>query len=216
MTVHRALARGSYAWITPEDVAWCRRVAMRRTANSRGGHLVDHRYSAASGATIDMQGVLGEFAMCQMLDLDPRQHIDEAGENQCAATDTFDIRVLLGDAVATIDVKCVRNDAHYPLLVTAKKLVTQPRLVGQTYTRPTATRYENPATHYALCSVRNCPTPLTLPDDGGPILVAFEGSATGVQLFNHANVRLRYANKPFFEVAYDDLTPLVLSPPGSS
>ncbi len=196
MTVHRALARGSYAWITPEDVAWCRRVAMRRTANSRGGHLVDHRYSAASGATIDMQGVLGEFAMCQMLDLDPRQHIDEAGENQCAATDTFDIRVLLGDAVATIDVKCVRNDAHYPLLVTAKK-------------------YENPATHYALCSVRNCPTPLTLPDDGGPILVAFEGSATGVQLFNHANVRLRYANKPFFEVAYDDLTPLVLSP-GSS
>jgi hypothetical protein len=160
-----------------------------RTANCRGGRVVDHRYSKASGPTVDMQGVMGEFAMCRLLDLNPHAHIDESAQNQCAAADTFDIRLAGGDV--TIDVKCVRNDAQYPLLVTAKK-------------------YENPASHYCLVSVRNCPDSLTLPEFG-PVRVVFEGSATGAQVFNHDNVRLRYANRPMFEVAYENLTSLVLT-----
>jgi hypothetical protein len=113
IVTYRTVTRGCYAWLSDDDLQWCRAVAQRRTSNSRQGKLQDQKYSTASSDTIDLQGVLGEYGLCKILDVDPRVQIDETGENQCAATDTFDIRF----GPITIDVKCVRGDRHFPLLV---------------------------------------------------------------------------------------------------
>jgi len=162
-------------------------VASRRTANARSSNVIDRRYSSASGTTIDMQGVMGEYAVCLMLDLDPRKCIDAMGSNLCcAATDTFDLTVN----GATIDVKCVRGDEEYPMLVTPVKAI-------------------NPARFYCLVSVRNCPTRTTLPTHG-PCRIVFEGAASGESVFQPDRLKRRYANKAMYEVPHEMLQPLVL------
>lgn len=190
MPIFRSVARAATIVIESGEVAWCRQVALNRRTQSRRAHVVDRLYSSAGGVVTEEQGVMGEFALCRLLGVDPFDQIDATGTPQSARTDRFDIRVPRRwwygctsanfhdkSSVTTIDVKCVRNGFSCPILVTEAKLTNQ-------------------ADHYCLMTICDCPTQETLPPIGEPIRVAFVGAITGANLFVPKNFYLKPSKIP--------------------